>query len=230
MITALTAQNTQGVQGIFPISPDFVEQQYQSISNDIEIHAVKIGMLFEEKIITLISKYISQLNCPVVLDPVITAQSGDALLQPNTINILQQHLFPQATVITPNLPEAELLLGKKIIGREAMALSAKTLGEQYKTSILIKGGHLIENKASDVLYIYKTKQHQWFYADKIHTNHCHGTGCTLSSAIAAYLAKGNNLIESISQAKKIFNKSNCVWKKLSIRQRIWPSEAFFLSM
>jgi hydroxymethylpyrimidine/phosphomethylpyrimidine kinase len=203
VITALTAQNTQGVQQIYELSPEFVAQQLDSVFSDLTINAVKIGMLHQEKIIDKIAQSLQQWRPDqVVLDPVMIAKSGCSLISATAIQALQYQLFPQVDLITPNLPEASALIGQVIKTRDDMQAAAIKLGEQFKFNVLVKGGHATEKLCADVLYIFDKNECHWFEMDRINTNNTHGTGCTLSSAIASYLAQGKPLVTAVEQAKK----------------------------
>jgi hydroxymethylpyrimidine/phosphomethylpyrimidine kinase len=201
VITALTAQNTLGVQHVQPISRDFVAAQLEAVLTDINMAAIKIGMLFNIDIMETVFITIKKFKVKnIVLDPVMIAKNGCELLQPNTIAYLK-NLFSACTLITPNIPEAEYLLQTKIHNTVDMQTAAITLGNHYKTNILVKGGHLPSNQAADVFFSYKTQNCHWFSTTRISTQHTHGTGCTLSSAIAAYLARDYPLQDAIASAK-----------------------------
>lgn len=202
IITALVAQNTQGVQAIQEIPSEFVTQQFASVFSDLNVRAVKIGMLHNEAIIEAVAAGIEQYKPKhVVFDPVMVAKNGCALIAPDTIDFLKSRLLPLCTVITPNLPEAQVLLGHDIASTNSMELAAISIGESFKVNVLIKGGHLMSNQASDVLYLYESNEHFWMHAERINTQNTHGTGCTLSAAIASFLAQNHSLHEAIVQAK-----------------------------
>jgi hydroxymethylpyrimidine/phosphomethylpyrimidine kinase len=226
-ITCLTAQNTQQVSAVFPVPAEFVKQQIEVTISDIGVDAIKIGMLHNAEIISAVARALKKLNnIPIVLDPVMVATSGDVLLKPDAINTLREKLFPLATIITPNLSEAETLLQQKITSREQMEKAAKKLSQLGSTAVIIKGGHFAEKSLSsrdliagssnltldsavkprndlisDCLYIVNQDKFLWLEAEKINTKNIHGTGCTFSSAIAAYLAKGFDLSEAVQNAK-----------------------------
>ncbi len=200
-ITALTAQNTLGVTGILDSSPDFLKKQIEAVFDDIRPDAVKIGMVSSKGLITVIADELSRYNADhVVLDPVMVATSGAKLLQDDAINALEEKLFSLAEVITPNIPEAEVISNMEIKSESDMEKAAKTINEKYGCAVLLKGGHKI-NDASDVLCDKKGTL-TWFRGERINTENTHGTGCTLSSAIASNLAKGKDLKEAVSLAKK----------------------------
>ena len=199
VITALTAQNTQAVQAVEVTSPEMVGKQMDSVFTDIFPDAVKIGMVPNSEIAEVIAaKLVEYKVNNIVLDPVMVATSGDRLIEEDAIATISGKLFPLATLITPNIPEAEVLSGQKIQIQEDMMRCAKKLSEDFNVAVLLKGGHLVE-EAND--YFYFSGQDKFFRAERIETKNTHGTGCTLSSAIACGLAKGKNLEESIADAK-----------------------------
>ncbi len=199
VITALTAQNTTGVTGIVDISPDFVKQQLDMIFEDIYPDAVKIGMVSSAPIIEAIAEELIKYKAKnIVLDPVMVATSGSALMESTALSTLKTKLFPLSRVITPNILEAQTLSGISIKNEEEMLKAAKIIYEEHGCAVLLKGGHSI-NDANDLLYD-KDKE-TWFYGKRIDNPNTHGTGCTLSSAIAANLAKGYTLEESVKRSK-----------------------------
>ncbi len=199
-ITALTAQNTTGVTGILESSPEFLRQQLDAVFTDIFPDAVKIGMVSSSKLIHEIAealKFYEARN--IVVDPVMVATSGAKLINDNAIETLANELLPLACVTTPNIPEAEILSGTKIHNESEMTQAAKIIHAKYKCAVLIKGGHMI-NDANDYLYVDENNS-VWLNGKRINTTNTHGTGCTLSSAIASNLAKGFTLEESVKRAK-----------------------------
>ena len=199
-ITALTAQNTTGVRKIQESTPEFLEQQIDAVFEDIFPDAVKIGMVSSSEIIRTIAdrlKYHKAKN--IVVDPVMVATSGSSLMKTDAVKTLIDVLLPIATLVTPNIPEAEVLSGLSIENKEDMQTAAKTIGDKYSCAVLLKGGHSI-NDANDLLYA--NGEFKWFYGKRIDNPNTHGTGCTLSSAIAANLAKGFNLSDSVRKAKE----------------------------
>lgn len=199
-ICALTAQNTMGVRGIYDVTPDFLKQQLEAIEDDLYPDAIKIGMVSQASLIEVIALFLESLEIkvPVILDPVMVSTSGHDLLAPTAKESLMRRLMPLATLITPNVLEAQVLAGCEINNKEDMEIAAKKLSDIYGNSVLIKGGHNIED-ASDLL-IHKGVL-TWFNGERIETNNTHGTGCTLSSAIASNMALGFSLAEAIEQAK-----------------------------
>ncbi len=199
-ITALTAQNTTGVRSIMEVTPSFLEQQLDAVFEDIYPDAVKIGMIPSASLLEMTVEKLKQYKAQnIVVDPVMIASSGARLMDETAVSLLTQQLLPIAALITPNIPEAEFLTNTSICCKEDMSAAAKQLGNQYNCAVLVKGGHSLQD-ASDVLYI-AGKQH-WFAGCRIKNNNTHGTGCTLSSAIAANLAKGYTMEESVQHAKE----------------------------
>ena len=198
-ITALTAQNTTGVQGIFEVSPDFLAQQLDSIFTDIRPDAVKIGMVSSAGLIEVIARKLREYRAEnIVVDPVMVATSGAKLISDDAIAALKEHLLPLATVLTPNIPETEVLSGMAVRTPDDMVAAAKAIREQYRCAVLCKGGHQL-NDANDLLWRDGTSK--WFNGKRIDNPNTHGTGCTLSSAIASNLAKGYDLDTSVQKAK-----------------------------
>ncbi len=198
-ITALTAQNTLGVQGVFPVEPEFVGQQIDSIMADIGADAVKTGMLFSEAIIRVVAERIRRWGIRnLVVDPVMVAKSGDRLLQEDAIDALRRELLPLALVVTPNLGEASVLAGFPVQDKPAMEESARVIHALGVRWVVVKGGHLPEC-ADDLLY--NGEQMLWLPAERIDTPHTHGTGCTFSAGIAAFLAKGSDVPDAVRRAK-----------------------------
>ena len=198
-ITALTAQNTTGVTGILNATPDFLEKELDAIFTDIFPDAVKIGMVSSAELITVIAEKLKAYGAKhVVVDPVMVATSGAKLLEDDAIDTLKEKLLPLAEVLTPNIPEAEILAGMKIESPTDMETAARTISETYGCAVLCKGGHDL-NDANDLLW--KDGAGRWFKGRRIANPNTHGTGCTLSSAIASNLAKGYGLHESVEKAK-----------------------------
>lgn len=198
-ITALTAQNTTGVQGILDISPEFLAQQIDSVFTDIHPDAVKIGMVSSVGLIQIIAQKLEQYQAVnVVVDPVMVATSGSRLISEDAVDALKQLLLPMATILTPNIPEAEVLSGMKVDSAEDMLAAARYISDTYHCAVLCKGGHQL-NDANDLLY--RDGDYRWFYGKRIDNLNTHGTGCTLSSAIASNLAKGYDLDTAVERAK-----------------------------
>lgn len=200
-ITALTAQNTQGVRGIFAVPPEFLAAQIDAVIKDIGADAVKIGMLHAPGIVRVVAQAIRKHGLKhVVLDPVMVATSGDRLIAEETVSVLVQELFPLVTVITPNLDEAELLLGHKIAGIAGLEPAARELLALGAPNVLLKGGHLQGDEVVDLL-LQPGREPVRLASARIASNNVHGTGCTLSSAIAAHLALGHGLEEAVRLAR-----------------------------
>ena len=205
VITALTAQNTTGVRSIEEASPQFVADQLDSVFEDIFPDAVKTGMLSSTEIIEVIGKKLREYGAKnIVIDPVMVATSGAKLIGDEAIEALKTELFPLATLITPNIFEAEILSGLKIKDAKDMEVAAKEIYDKYGCSVLLKGGHSI-NDANDLLYT--DEKIHWFKGERIDNPNTHGTGCTLSSAIASNLAKGKDLVKSVEASKEYISNA-----------------------
>ena len=198
-VTALTAQNTLGVYAIQESTPEFLKQQIDAVFEDIVPDAVKIGMVSSSELIRVIADRLKFYNAQnIVVDPVMVATAGSALMKTDAIQTLIDKLLPLATVVTPNIPEAQVLSGMEISDKTDMETAAKYICDKYGCAVLLKGGHSI-NDANDLLY--NGREMVWFEGKRIANPNTHGTGCTLSSAIASNLAKGFSLEESIKRAK-----------------------------
>ena len=198
-ITALTAQNTTGVTAIQNTTPQFLSQELDSIFTDIFPDAVKIGMVSESDLIRVIAAKLRQYKAAnIVVDPVMVATSGARLISKEAVDVLKEELFPLADLLTPNIPETEVLTGMKIKTPEDMIEAARQVSEKYNCAVLCKGGHKL-NDANDLLY--EEGAYRWFEGKRIDNPNTHGTGCTLSSAIASNLAKGFSMEESVNRAK-----------------------------
>ncbi len=208
VITALTAQNTTGVSAIHPVPPEFVEQQMEAVISDIGVDSVKIGMLFSPELIETVALTLIKYNIGnIVVDPVMVATSGDKLLQEDAIDAIKEFLFPIADIITPNIPEASVLLDREIKSNSDISLAAKDLAEFKSKNILVKGGHLQKDTSDDFLYLAGEERIVELKSNRIETVNTHGTGCTLSSAIASYIARGENIETSVKKAKKYINSA-----------------------
>lgn len=201
VITAVTAQNTMGVRAVQPIDVAIVEAQLRAVLEDMPVRAIKVGMLFSAGIINAVAEVLADYrHIPLVLDPVMIAQSGDALIQDDAIQAMQQKLFPLTTLLTPNLPEAQRILGYLPNKPEQTLIDWHRLRLQ---AVLLKGGHRFDSELStDYLLLPESKQVLAIEAPRIPTQNTHGTGCTLSSAIAAFLAQGYELAEACRCAKQ----------------------------
>ena len=198
-VTALTAQNTTGVYGILESTPEFLASQLDCIFTDIFPDAVKTGMVSSTGLIEVIADKLKQYKAQnIVVDPVMVATSGSRLISQEAVDALKELLLPLATVLTPNIPEAEVLSGLTISGPADMEKAAQAIGEAYGCAVLCKGGHDL-NDANDLLW--RDGTCKWFHGRRIHNHNTHGTGCTLSSAIASNLAKGYDLDTAVERAK-----------------------------
>ncbi|MGC9013683.1 MAG: bifunctional hydroxymethylpyrimidine kinase/phosphomethylpyrimidine kinase [Thermoproteota archaeon] len=200
VVVAVTAQNTQHVKKIYEIPSEVVEEQIKAVLEDVEVSAIKTGMLYSTKVVSTVVKTLKDCRCPLVVDPVILAKDGTQLLKEEAIKTITNELFPIATIVTPNIPEAEKLTGIPTKSIDDMKLVAKKIAESYNIkAVVIKGGHLSSSEAVDVLY-YKGECKE-LKTSKIPTKNTHGTGCTFSAAIAAELAKGKEIQEAVKVAK-----------------------------
>lgn len=228
VITAVTAQNTTGVKAVHPVPAEMVQAQLQAILSDIGADAVKIGMLYSPEIIQTVAQTLEEFGVKnIVLDPVMVSTSGRRLLQEEAIDVLKTRLIPMASIITPNLPEAKILTGSSILTLEEIKKAALALTELGCQSVLLKGGHSSGNFSTDLLAISKTGQIICFPAERINSLNTHGTGCTLSSAIAAYLAKGYALEEAIAGAKSYITQALSTGKGYTFGQGFGPLHHFF---
>ena len=198
-ITALTAQNTTGVTGVLESTPEFLAQQLDAVFTDIFPDAVKIGMVSSSALITVIADKLKEYGAKnIVIDPVMVATSGAKLINDDAVSTLKKELFPLASVLTPNIPEAEVLADMEIKNVDDMKKAAQIIGNQFNCAVLCKGGHSL-NDANDLLYL--DGELKWFNGKRIDNPNTHGTGCTLSSAIASNMAKGKDLETSVEEAK-----------------------------
>ena len=223
-ITALTAQNTTGVRAILESTPEFLAQQIDAVFEDIRPDAVKIGMVASTELIRVIAdrlRYYHATN--IVVDPVMAATSGSALMKTDAVQTLISELLPLATVVTPNIPEAQVLSGLTIETRSDMETAAKKISGSHGCAVLLKGGHSISD-ANDLLY--DEGEFTWFEGKRIDNPNTHGTGCTLSSAIASNLAKGFSLTESVRRAKDYI--SGALAAMLNLGQGSGPMDHAFV--
>lgn len=204
-ITALTAQNTTGVRGILEVTPAFLADQIDAVFEDIRPNAVKIGMVASSALIETIAERLRFHKAQnIVVDPVMVATSGARLISEDAVETLKTQLLPLATVATPNIPEAEVLSDRKITGEADMEAAAKIISERYHCAVLLKGGHSVSD-ANDLLY--QNGKSLWLRGKRIDNPNTHGTGCTLSSAIAANLAKGFGLEAAVTRAKDYISRA-----------------------
>ena len=222
-ITALTAQNTTGVSDIYEVSPEFLQAQLKAIFEDITPDAVKIGMVSSSDLIKTIAKSLKEYNGKnIVLDPVMVATSGAKLISDDAISTLKEYLIPLATVITPNIPEAEVLSEMEIHNEEEMIKAAAVISEKYDCAVLCKGGHSI-NDANDLLY--RNGEYKWFYGKRINNPNTHGTGCTLSSAITSHLALGYDIAEAVKLSKEYITEA--IAHSFDIGKGVGPVNHFY---
>lgn len=226
-ITAITVQNTMGVSGIHSIPEDIVSRQIIAVMDDIKPAAIKIGMVHSAEMAVSISETLAKYkDTPVIFDPVMVATSGDKLIKEETVSVLKRVLFPLMTLITPNLDEAEILTGQSITSVQEMQKAAKALLQSNCGAVLLKGGHLKGEKLYDV-YINSNGDELIFESDYIDSENVHGTGCTLSSAIAAYLALGNDLPLAIEKARIYVHDAILFGKDVKTGQGHGPLNHFF---
>ena len=226
VITALTAQNTQGVEAVHAVPPEFVLAQMRAVASDLKVGAIKIGMLATSAVIEAVANGLSDFpGIPVVLDPVMVAASGDHLLEADAVAALRSTLMPMADLITPNIPEAAALLGEARARNEyEMGIQALRLKEAGAHAVLIKGGHAEGESAIDILF--EGEQPVSFEAPRVETRNTHGTGCTLSSAIAAELAKGRPLVPAVEVAKAYITAAIFASNRLSVGEGRGPVHHF----
>lgn len=229
VITALTAQNTRGLTGIHPVPAPFVQQQMEAVLGDIGADAVKIGMLYSAELIETVARLLSEYKIEkIVLDPVMVAQSGDRLLQDEAVEALKKYLIPLAAVVTPNLPEARVLTGLESKDSEDMRKAARVIARGKCRSVLIKGGHLEKSEiCPDILYFADEDRFVTLTSERIETRNNHGTGCTLSSAIAAFLAKGENTEDAVRKAKAYISEAIRAGADYRLGQGHGPVHHFF---
>jgi hydroxymethylpyrimidine/phosphomethylpyrimidine kinase len=229
VITALTAQNTRGVSSIFPIAPLFVEQQLDAVFTDLNVAAVKIGMLADAEIIHSVTKKLRQYKpMSIVVDPVMVATSGDRLLEPDAMAALKDQLLPLASIITPNLPEGAALIGETApTNQHEMDNLIDKLKALKIAPILLKGGHL-ENSPNSCDLLITESDIQSFQAKRISTSNTHGTGCTLSSAIASYLAQGYPISQAIELAKHYITQAITHADRLEVGAGHGPVNHFYM--
>lgn len=202
VITALTAQNTCGVQGIYPTTPEFVAQQMTSVFEDFHVKALKTGMLFSAEIIEIVARILRLQDVQIVVDPVMIAKGGAALLQDEAVQALNSKLLPLATILTPNIPEAEVISCSRIQNEQDIHQAAKRILKLGVKCVVMKGGHLEEaDTATDTVFIEDGSTFS-MQTRRINTQHTHGTGCTFSSAITAFLGRGYSIQDAIVEAKK----------------------------
>ncbi len=227
VLTALTAQNTQGVSGVYEVTPQFISEQISTVCSDLEVSAVKIGMLHRPEIIEAVADSLDQNSIGhIVLDPVMVAKSGDALLVDEAVSALKSILIPKASIITPNIPEAAKLLRRRIPTVEAnMEHSAERLLSLGCGAVLLKGGHLDSDNSTDVFF--DGNQHRHLVSRRIFTKNTHGTGCTMSSAICAFLAMKVGLVKAVTESKNYITEAIAAADRLQIGSGHGPVHHFY---
>lgn len=227
-ITALVDQNTTGVKNVLPIPIEFVADQIASVLDDTGADAIKIGMLHSTELVKKVHQTLSKYPIKnIVLDPVMVATSGDTLLKQSAIRSLKEDLIPCTRVITPNIPEAEILIGEKINNQEDLPNYAKRIAEELTVSVLLKAGHLTDDQLVDVFYNYETQETLELPSQRLYTPNTHGTGCTLSSALASFLAKGYSLNDAVIQAKNYIAEALIAGAQYQIGKGHGPVHHFY---
>lgn len=227
-ITAVTAQNTLGVAAVEPLSPDMIEKQIRAVLDDIGADAVKVGMLATAEIVELVASLLKEYDPPfIVVDPVLVATSGDVLTEGSATEAIVTQLMPLATVVTPNIPEAERLTGLTVESTMDYRPVWSNLREQGARALLLKGGHLANNELTDTLFTTKEQLPHVYTHERIDTKNTHGTGCTLSSAIACYLALGHPLSRAVGHATDFIHEAIAAGQDLHIGEGHGPVDHFF---
>ncbi|MDM5187195.1 bifunctional hydroxymethylpyrimidine kinase/phosphomethylpyrimidine kinase [Bacillus sp. DX4.1] len=224
-ITAITAQNTLGVQGVYPVAIEGIQEQLHSIGTDLTPDAVKLGMLFSSEIIDVVAENIKKFDWNnIVLDPVMIAKGGASLLQQEAVQALKEHLLPIATVVTPNVPEAEVLTGMEIHNIEDSKQAAKVLHELGAKYVLMKGGHAAYQGDEVIDLLFDGEKFIEYRSERIYSKQTHGSGCTFASAVTAGLAKGYRIEEAVQEAKSFI--SIAIEQRLNIGSGHGPTNHF----
>ncbi len=228
-ITALTAQNTQGVQAINVVPAKFVRSQVESVFSDIQVAAIKTGLLLHRDIIEVVVALVGEYRKKaLIVDPVMVGKDKQVLLKKSAEKAILDNLFPLATLVTPNIDEAEYLLNMPITDLDSLQVAAKKICDLGAEAALVKGGHLVKmEKSTDCLYIKKQKEVYWFSMPRVDTKNTHGAGCTLSAAITAFMARGDDLITAITRAKKYVTKAILAGKEYRLGKGPGPTCHFF---
>lgn len=227
VITALTAQNTVAVTGIHPVPPEFIAAQIDAVISDIGVDAVKIGMLHSPEVIRAVAESLQKHQCSqIVLDPVMIAKSGDKLLRDDAVQALKEVLIPMSTVITPNLPEASVLLGRSVTSRDQMAEGCRDLAALGCENVFLKGGHLEDEIVADLLYDVQTGEMLELESSRVDTPNSHGTGCTISSAITAGIARGLSIADAVRAAKEYISGALAAGAEFKVGQGHGPVHHF----
>ncbi|MEE4240574.1 MAG: bifunctional hydroxymethylpyrimidine kinase/phosphomethylpyrimidine kinase [Desulfopila sp.] len=227
-ITAITAQNTCAVHDIHPVPAAHIAAQIRAVLDDIGADAVKIGMLHSSEVIITVAALLREYGCStIILDPVMVATSGDRLIEDSAVDTLVEKLFPLALLITPNIPEAEILTKQKIADRDDMERAARFMSEKFAVSVLLKGGHLGGDQVVDLLWQKNSSRAHFFQSRRMTTANTHGTGCTLSSAIAAFIALGSPLQEAVERGRNYLQGALEAGALFSIGKGHGPVHHFF---
>lgn len=228
-ITAITVQNTLGVTAVHPVPVEIIEQQIAAVIDDIGVDAVKIGMLHSSEVISVVRKMLDRFQVNnVVLDPVMVSTSGHRLIEELAVASLITELLPMARVVTPNIPEAEILLGGVSLDKQSqLPEAARALAEKSDCSVLLKAGHLTEERMADIFYDAEGGKMYELPSVRVHTRNTHGTGCTMSSAFASMLAKGMSLPDAAAAAKRYINDAIVSGAKYEIGHGFGPVDHFY---
>ena len=227
VITAVTAQNTCKVKDVFPLPASVVEQQIKCVAEDIHLQGIKIGMVNQTDIIDAIQRQLKNLVIPIVFDPVMRSSKGQDLLDQNAISFMKNKLIPLCTLVTPNLPETEVLSGRSLSNEKQIIEAAKDILQMGCQAVLIKGGHRKGSKMKDVLVMKEEEKPYFFTSTKVDSLNTHGTGCTLSAAITAFLAQGESLPQAVKHAKNYLTKAIKAGKDVKTGQGTGPLNHFF---
>ncbi len=228
VVTALTAQNTQTVTAVHEIPEQFIQKQFFAVAEDIGFDAIKVGMLHKQSVAEAIKESLLTVpTIPLVIDPVMISTTNIELIDMSSLDYLLRHLLPLATLVTPNIPEAEKLLNIEINNKNTMEWAAKELAKTIGASVLLKGGHLDAEECCDCFYDIEEHASYWYCNLRIETKNTHGTGCSLSSAIASYLAKGESLVASVGAAIDYLHSAIVAGKDYSIGQGHGPVHHHF---
>lgn len=228
-ITAITSQNTQGVNAVFPVPVAHLKSQIEAVMDDIGADAVKIGMLHDSEVMKAVREELDRYDVKnVVLDPVMVSTSGHKLMEDEAISTLKEILLYRARIITPNIPEAEIILGKSISGQEQLPELARELSGRRRVSVMLKAGHLHDDELTDIFYNAETDEILELRSKRLYSNNTHGTGCTLSSAIAAYIAQGQSLNDAVRNAKDYINQAIIAGSDYTFGHGHGPVQHFFM--
>ncbi len=228
IVTAVTVQNTLGVKKVYPVPAQIVREQIQAVAEDMPIDALKIGMVTDERTVAVIADFLSGDCIPAIFDPVLVSSSGHPLARPEAVHVMRDRLIPRCALVTPNLPEAEMLSGLPVRDMEDMVNAGRHILACGCQSALIKGGHLAGDDMTDILVCGNTPEdiHR-YHSAKINSTNTHGTGCTLSSAIAAYIGRGFSLPEAVGLGKKYLTEALSSGKDVAVGKGHGPLNHFF---